>query len=321
MITDRPWVATLLRLTAYAVGVATIAFATGWGAYRVGLKTLSLLDAKIMDGSGRAGPQPIWTEPPLPQAPDGIAPAVAGDSEATAVLTVGSGRPPVTPPRASTDDPVDDPAAAFHNGASGTYRTYCVRLCDGYYWPISFSTTADRFDDDQDRCNSACGSPARLFVHRIPGGGPGTMVTPDGLPYSALKTAFLFRTKYDAQCKCKSQPWEEASKNRHRHFALLEAARRGDRVAAREAKELAGKMAEEERQSVAQKNTADAEAARELKTIAAKSDLDPPGRSQSRRSEPTVLRLGALPAEPSPRRFTPASGTNRGWKERAFSDN
>jgi len=229
-------------------------------------------------------------------------------------------RSPASSPRASTDDPIDDPAAAYHNGVAGTYRTYCVRLCDGYYWPISFSTTADRFEHDQEQCNSACGSPARLFVHRVPGGGPGTMVTPDGLPYTALKTAFLFRTKYDAQCKCKAQPWDEASKDRHRHFALVEAARRGDRLAAQEAKRLAGKLADDERRSVAQKDAANDEAERELRAVAAKADRVPPVRSAGR-LEPTVLRLGALPPESSPRRFTPASGTGRGWKERAFGDN
>lgn len=321
MMTDRPWVASVFRVAAYAVCAATIALATGWGTYRVGLKTISLLDAEILDGSGRAGPEPVWTAPPLAQAPEGIAPAVALDSAATPVLTAGAIRPPASPPRASTDDPVDDPAAAFHNGASGTFRTYCVRLCDGYFWPISFSTTADRFDNDQEQCNSACGSPARLFVHRMPGGGPGTMTTPDGLPYTALKTAFLFRTKYDAQCKCKSQPWEEASKDRHRHFALVEAARRGDRNAAQEAKRLAGKLADDERRAVAQKDAADEEAERDLKTAAAKAGLEPQVRSASRRGEPTVLRLGALPPEPSPRRFIPASGNSRGWKERAFGDN
>ncbi|HEY6027233.1 MAG TPA: DUF2865 domain-containing protein, partial [Pseudolabrys sp.] len=29
--------------------------------------------------------------------------------------------------------------------AGGTYRTVCVRTCDGYYFPISFATTPDRF--------------------------------------------------------------------------------------------------------------------------------------------------------------------------------
>lgn len=33
---------------------------------------------------------------------------------------------------------------------SGTYRTLCVRLCDGYYWPVSFSTTSDGLGEDKE---------------------------------------------------------------------------------------------------------------------------------------------------------------------------
>ena len=38
---------------------------------------------------------------------------------------------------------------------SGTYRTVCVRTCDGYYFPISYSTVPGRFADDQSHA-SAC---------------------------------------------------------------------------------------------------------------------------------------------------------------------
>ena len=31
---------------------------------------------------------------------------------------------------------------------SGTFRTVCVRSCDGYYFPISYSTMSSRFADD-----------------------------------------------------------------------------------------------------------------------------------------------------------------------------
>src|SRR5690606_29512315 len=31
----------------------------------------------------------------------------------------------------------------------GTYRTVCVRLCDGFFFPISFATTPDRFGADE----------------------------------------------------------------------------------------------------------------------------------------------------------------------------
>ena len=321
MWTDRLWLGTAVRLSAYAVCAALIALATGWSTYRVGLTVVSLLDTKIMDGSGRAGPQPVWTAPPLATGPETVGP-LDGNGAST-VLTAGALKPSLTvPPRASTDDPIDDPAADFHNGAADTYRTYCVRLCDGYYWPISFSTTSDRFDADESACKSACGSPAKLFVHRVPGGGPGTMVSIDGLPYSALKSAFLFRSRYDAQCKCQAQPWEEAAKDRHRLFAAAAAARRGDRAAAVDAKRLAAKVEADRQQSLTALEAANAEAERELRVVTAKADLGPPHRPARRRTETSALRLGALPVEASPRRgFVAASGSSRGWKERAFGDN
>ena len=52
----------------------------------------------------------------------------------------------------------------------GSLRTVCVRLCDGYYFPISFSTSRERLAQDSKTCESRCGSEGRLFVHRNPGG-------------------------------------------------------------------------------------------------------------------------------------------------------
>ena len=37
-----------------------------------------------------------------------------------------------------------------------TYRTVCVRTCDGFYFPISFSTTQDHFRDDEASCQRMC---------------------------------------------------------------------------------------------------------------------------------------------------------------------
>ena len=34
-------------------------------------------------------------------------------------------------------------------GGSDTYRTVCVRTCDGFFYPISFSTNASRFGEDE----------------------------------------------------------------------------------------------------------------------------------------------------------------------------
>ena len=38
----------------------------------------------------------------------------------------------------------------------GTFRTICVRTCDGFYFPISYATTPDRFRDDEQTCQHMC---------------------------------------------------------------------------------------------------------------------------------------------------------------------
>ncbi len=107
----------------------------------------------------------------------------------------------------------------------GTYRTVCVRLCDGYFFPISFAATPDRFAADEAACDARCSSGARLYVYPNPGGEPEQMRDVRGQPYTALKTAFLFRTNYVEACTCKPHPWEEASLNRHRVYSSLHHAR------------------------------------------------------------------------------------------------
>src|SRR5207247_7083255 len=39
---------------------------------------------------------------------------------------------------------------------AGTYRTLCVRTCDGYYFPISYSTVPGKFADDEQLCRRMC---------------------------------------------------------------------------------------------------------------------------------------------------------------------
>jgi hypothetical protein len=48
---------------------------------------------------------------------------------------------------------------------AGTYRTVCVRLCDGFYFPISFSTYRSHFQKDAQRCEQSCPNRSRLFAH------------------------------------------------------------------------------------------------------------------------------------------------------------
>jgi hypothetical protein len=120
---------------------------------------------------------------------------------------------------------------------SRTYRTVCVRLCDGYFFPISFSTTRERFSADEAACQSKCSSGAKLFVYRNPGENPDDMVDVNGRAYSKLPTAFLYRTAYDASCKCTPHPWEQEAKVRHRIYALEAQRRKGNRDVVAELKE------------------------------------------------------------------------------------
>jgi hypothetical protein len=136
----------------------------------------------------------------------------------------------------------DDDADRPQRGA--TLRTVCVRLCDGYYFPINFAVTPDRLERDAKVCASRCGSQGRLFVHDNPGGSPETMVDLAGRPYQQLKTAFLYRTEYVASCACQPQPWEAASQERHRGYALAQAASKGNRDAAKELQALQTKQRE-----------------------------------------------------------------------------
>lgn len=102
---------------------------------------------------------------------------------------------------------------------SGTYRTLCVRLCDGFYFPISYATRRDRFEDDAKRCEQSCPSRSRLFVHRNPGEGFEDMTDLEGQPYRALPNAFKHQTQYVADCTCRGNPWDQAALARHRAFA------------------------------------------------------------------------------------------------------
>ena len=121
-------------------------------------------------------------------------------------------------------------------GGGGSYRTVCVRLCDGYYFPISFSTTRAQFARDEEACSSRCSSETRLFVYPNAGGSPETMTDRNGRPYADLKTAFLYRTSYDKSCQCRPDPWSDAEKQRHAMYRTKGWQQRARRLARQEAR-------------------------------------------------------------------------------------
>jgi hypothetical protein len=110
-------------------------------------------------------------------------------------------------------------------GMGGGYRTVCVRVCDGYFFPISFSTSQDRFRDDELTCQRMCpASDVVLFAHRNPGEDMRQAVATDGRLYTEMPNAFKYKTEWNATCTCKQpgQSWANAVKDDPRAQTLLE---------------------------------------------------------------------------------------------------
>jgi len=117
---------------------------------------------------------------------------------------------PFAPPDRRDDTVLDRP---------GTYRTLCVRLCDGFYFPASSATIGSGLARDADACSASCGSEARLFYYPNAGGDVDTMVDLTGLAYTALPNAFKYRKTLVPECRCRPQPWSEVELQRHRAYA------------------------------------------------------------------------------------------------------
>ncbi len=111
--------------------------------------------------------------------------------------------------------PGPGPGPDFINpdAAAGTYRTICVRTCDGFYFPISFATMPARFQEDEQTCQRMCpATEVALFAHRNPGEDASQAVSIHGRPYRDLPNAFRYRSEFNPSCSCRrpGQSWAEA---------------------------------------------------------------------------------------------------------------
>jgi len=108
------------------------------------------------------------------------------------------------------------PPGADLGPQSGTFRTVCVRSCDGGYFPISFATVPARFPDDERTCKNLCpAAEATLFTYRNPGEDINQAVSINGQPYSSSPNAFRYRQEFNPSCSCKAagQTWSDALKS------------------------------------------------------------------------------------------------------------
>jgi len=94
---------------------------------------------------------------------------------------------------------------------NGRYRTVCVRLCDGFYFPISYSISGYSVGQDVQRCQSNCAAPAELYVYRNPGQEIEQAFSPQGgSAYMDLPVALKFRREFVKGCSCKKDEYNPA---------------------------------------------------------------------------------------------------------------
>ncbi|HKS85230.1 MAG TPA: DUF2865 domain-containing protein [Pseudolabrys sp.] len=97
----------------------------------------------------------------------------------------------------------------------GTFRTVCVRTCDGFYFPISYATSPDHFREDELTCQRMCpAAEATLYTYHNPGEEMAQAVSLNGRFYTELPTAFQYRKALDPACSCRrpGESWAQALK-------------------------------------------------------------------------------------------------------------
>ena len=97
---------------------------------------------------------------------------------------------------ASEGDPrASQSGVRSRSGYSGGSQAYCVRTCDGRYFPISGSNGQSRAAS----CNSFCPASETKVVY---GSHIDNAATESGKPYSELPNAFRYRNELVAGCTC-----------------------------------------------------------------------------------------------------------------------
>ena len=94
----------------------------------------------------------------------------------------------------------DDSGFGLGRGRGSTQATlYCVRLCDGFFFPV---TSSSEDEPDQATCNRLCPtSETKLFS--APRGSDGIDdATAHGVAYKSLAQAYTYRTSVSRTCSC-----------------------------------------------------------------------------------------------------------------------
>lgn len=122
----------------------------------------------------------------------------------------------IKPYRRQQQDPESNRYRASYQG---TFSTFCVRLRDGYYWPINFASRKSDLKEDDTTCQKSCNTPVSLYYMPSGSNNHKVMKNLKGEVYKDLDNAFLYQTKYIAEAKCRPKPWSQKAKARHAAYA------------------------------------------------------------------------------------------------------
>lgn len=124
------------------------------------------------------------------------------------------------------------------------YRTLCVRLCDGFYFPIGGASLPGSFLDEEKLCHARCAVPAALFYQPAPGGDAEGLVALTGERYADLPNAFRYQNEYIEHCTCQPRPWSIQARAAYDRRAVLATRSRAGRIVAAGAGGMARLLAE-----------------------------------------------------------------------------
>jgi hypothetical protein len=124
--------------------------------------------------------------------------------------------------------------ARARSGYSGGSQAYCVRTCDGRYFPISGSSGQSRAAS----CNDFCPASETKVVY---GSNVDNAATESGTPYSELPNAFRYRNELVAGCTCNGKDQIGLAPVRIENDPTL---RKGDLVAGPDGLMVAGHAAD-----------------------------------------------------------------------------
>jgi chaperonin cofactor prefoldin len=155
------------------------------------LKQLAKLEAAYENRGCNGQSQAGIGETPLPPVAGAAAPQVDDNRPS----------PPIGQPTE------EDRAAAYASG-SGAPGAVCVRLCDGYFFPLSGARSRSEAGE---MCQAQCpATETALFYRR--GGAIASAFSPEGQNYSSLPNAFAYQKSFNPDCSCKQagESWASA---------------------------------------------------------------------------------------------------------------